>query len=773
MKNKKIPLPETLITACRDYKVEQEDILCYGNIDINEDYFFSNDFILITKKHIIKALYPNDGSQYFDFGGYKINKNNSKERPSLFFYEINKDIKLNITREIGGGVLSLNDGSKEIFLCRFTNSRYSQFMNLKENLVKILEEKELTEEDIFGHKKMESCPKCNTLYPDQERKICPRCMDKKSIFIRVIKYFLPYKIKIFIMFLCYTGIAALNLIWPYLSGTVLYDKVLAKDEDFANFIGISQGRFAVLLLMVVATMFISKMLMQILGMIHGYMTAHIVPEVVAKIKQQVFSSMGRLSISFYNSKQTGGLMTRVLDDAREVTGFFIDGLPYFFTNVMTIIFTCIIMFRMNVLLSLSSLILLPFLTLASYKMMPRLWNFYSKRHRANRKLSSQINDNITGARVVKAFGQEETELKRFGKANKSVKNSELSVAGYDNRYYAMYTAVENIAAFTVWGLGGAMIVNGSGMEFGVLITFTGYVSQLNGPLDFMSFVFRWWTNSINAAQRIFEIIDSDPEIVEDSDPVRPEEIAGEIELKNISFSYDKHKTALKDVSFKIEKGKMLGIVGRSGAGKSTLVNLISRLYDPDEGNIYIDGINIKKMGFNELRKSIAMVSQETYIFMGTVSQNIAYARPDATMEEIIQAAVRSSCHDFICKMPDGYDTIIGSSGKTMSGGEKQRLSIARAILADPKILILDEATAAVDTETELAIQESIEKLVKGRTTISIAHRLSTLRNADKLIVIDEGKVVEEGTHRELNEKKGVYYKLMELQTKALAMRGIE
>ena len=217
---------------------------------------------------------------------------------------------------------------------------------------------------------------------------------------------------------------------------------------------------------------------------------------------------------------------------------------------------------------------------------------------------------------------------------------------------------------------------------------------------------------------------------------------------------------------------MLGIVGRSGAGKSTLVNLISRLYAPAEGTIKIDDVDIKELGIPELRKSIAMVSQETYIFMGTVAENIAYARPDATRKEIIEAAMQASAHDFICKMPQGYDTIIGSAGRSLSGGEKQRVSMARAILANPRILILDEATSAVDTETELAIQESLEKLVQGRTTISIAHRLSTLRNADTLIVIDDGKVTESGTHAELIEKKGIFYKLMELPTKALAMRGV-
>lgn len=278
---------------------------------------------------------------------------------------------------------------------------------------------------------------------------------------------------------------------------------------------------------------------------------------------------------------------------------------------------------------------------------------------------------------------------------------------------------------------------------------------------------------MNAAQRLFEIIEAVPDITEKENPTVLEKVGGNIELRGVSFGYEPHRPVLKDINLKIEGGKMFGIVGRSGAGKSTLVNLISRLYDPDEGEILLDGVNIKELSFEQLRKNVAMVSQETYIFIGTVAENIAYSNPKASREEIVAAAVLASAHDFICKMPDGYDTVIGSSGRSLSGGERQRISIARAILANPKILILDEATASVDTETEKAIQRSIDYLIRGRTTISIAHRLSTLRDAEQLAVIDDGRVTEQGSAKELWEKKGTYYKLRELQTKALAMKGLE
>ena len=771
-----LSLPKGAYSGLLKYEIKKEDILYKANADYDEEFRFVQNYLILTKDRLVFLCYPYQMQGEYSFGGYaghKMGQGIETQEPLLRIYVLSDVEKLEIIREVSGGALMGIIAGEETFLCRFSNSKMSEMERLKKNLEKIKKEEELKDEDILGKKKHECCPKCGTLYPDQERKICPKCMDKKSLFLRVMKYFFKYKARLAIMFVCYVLIGALNLAWPYLSGTFLYDKVLNRDPELLAFADSFGGKFTIILLFAVLTMVVTKLIIQGLGMLHGAMTARIVPEVVAEMKEEIFNSMGKLSISFYNSRQTGALMTRVLDDAGEVTGFFVDGLPYIFTNAFTIIATCVIMFSIHPWLALAALFLLPFLTIQSYRMLPRLWTFYGKRHRASRRLNSQLNDSITGARVVKAFGQQEQELKRLGKGNCGVREAELDVMKYDNKFNALYAIVENLSSFIVWGLGSAIILSGSNLEFGMLVTFAGYVTQLQGPLDFFSYVFRWMTDCLNSSQRMFEIMDAVPEVKEAVEPIRPEHINGKIELSGVTFGYEPHKPVLKDITFTVEAGQMLGIVGRSGAGKSTLVNLISRLYDPDEGVIKIDDIDVKQMGFHELRKSIAMVSQETYIFMGTVAENIAYARPDATRREIIEAARKAAAHDFICKMPQGYDTIIGSAGRSLSGGEKQRISMARAILANPRILILDEATSAVDTETELAIQESLEQLVQGRTTLSIAHRLSTLRNADRLIVVDDGKITEEGTHAELIEKKGTYFKLMELQTKALAMRGLE
>lgn len=598
---------------------------------------------------------------------------------------------------------------------------------------------------------------------------------KRSPMLRIFQYFKPYIPHLILMILCYLAIAALNLVWPYLNGTVLCDKILGKDSAFLESFGLKPGQFTAGLGLVVLAMLATKLTSLLFQMLQGIVSATIVPNVVSQLKSAVFSSMGKLSLNYFHNSQTGGLMTLVLSDADRVTSFFTDILPNLLTNIFTFIATLIIMFGLHPKLAAISLCLLPVLFLLSAKLLPNLFHLFGNRHRAERNMNVQVNDNITGARVVKAFGQETEEIRRFDRYNTDIKKSEMDIVKFDNLFHAIYTFVQDVSSLMVWSFGAYFIlctVN-SGIRLGMLITFAGYVTQLKGPLDFISSTLRSWTDSLNSAERMFETIDAVPDIVEKKD-AQPFEIkTGSIELRNVTFGYYPDNPVLHNINLSVQGGQMLGIVGRSGAGKSTLVNLISRLYDPQQGDILIDGVNIRDMRFCDLRRHIAMVSQETYIFMGTVAENIAYARPDASKAEIIRAARLASAHDFICKLPDGYDTVIGSSGKSLSGGERQRISIARAILADPKILILDEATASVDTETEKSIQKSLEYLVRNRTTLSIAHRLSTLRNADNLIVIDNGSIIECGTQEELKAQKGTYYKLLELQTKALAMKGLE
>lgn len=799
-------LPNDILEYLGKKGLSKNEILVYAEADEGENHSFEKNYIVLTADSLILLKKEESTAVYILGGGKdkelkkrgvnllkvdksikdkKIKRGNkstgdnkgtkadigieeSKSKILEEVYAISDLDGLMILRRLSGGALAAKTKDGEKLLLKFTKSKMSNMHDFVKVFRKVKSGEKITE-NRKEKKKFDSCPKCGKIYQNQERKICPSCMEKKSIFFRCLYYFKPHIKKIIFMMFCYIASAGISLAWPYLNGTILYDKVLKKDPQFLSLFPERFQNFFIVLAALTITMLICKIIGQFLGIIQRVMTAKIVPDVVQQIKSDVFKSMGRLSINFYNSRQTGGLMTRVLSDANEVTGFFIDGVPYFFINILTLLLTVIVMFSMNPLLAVCALGLLPFLMFISAYMMPKLWRLYGRRHRANRSLSAQLNDNFMGARVVKAFGQEGKEMGRFTKYNQKVMQSELEIIGYDNRFYAWYSAVENIASFLTWGVGAFLVLGNKNMELGTLITFTSYVSQLNGPLEFFSHCFRWWSNSMNSAERIFEIIDAVPEIEESSAPVIINDFKGNVAFDQVTFGYEPNQPVLKNISFDINTGQMLGIVGRSGAGKSTLANLLNRLYDPQEGAIYIDGIDLKSLSLRQLRNNVAMVSQETYIFMGTVAENIAYARKAANREEIIAATIKASAHDFICKMPDGYETVIGSSGRMLSGGEKQRISIARAILADPKILILDEATAAVDTETEQAIQHSIEELIRGRTTISIAHRLSTLNGADKLIVMENGEIKESGTHKELIAERGIYYRLMQIQNNALAL----
>ena len=736
------------------------EILAWAFADMDLKCRYCRSYLALTKD-ILAFLYLGEEKQRKTFSGAYVNY--LDEQPELKVFPVAEISKPQISDMVIGGQFCIRFNEVDTDVCSFTGEYTPRMRHLCDILKKLTEKKELTPDDLSEPKERGYCPKCGNPYPAGNRKVCPKCMNKGSVFKRMFAYFLPYKPHFAGILLCLFSSVIFSLFLPYLNGTILYDRVLG---------GGLKNAFSALLL-AVAAMVGSKLLQQLFGIVQGVLVAQIMPRAVNRMISDVFNSMAVLSVKFFSDRQTGALMTRVLDDANEVVGFYIDGMPYLITNALTLAGTALVMFLMSWKLALLAVVLLPIVFAIFAKMEPRLHHYYGRRHRTMRTLNSQINDNLTGVRVVKAFGREDSELERFNKASSRVRDAEMALVKYDNLYYCVYSIAQNLAIVFVWLFGSILVLGKDNLSYGILITFVGYVGSLQGPMEFFSSVFRRWARAINAGQRILEIIDTQPDIEESENPVRLTRINGDVELKNVSFAYQQGKTVLSDISFRAPAGKMLGIVGRSGAGKSTLVNLISRLYDPQSGIITIDGVNVKDLSFETLRKNVAMVSQETYIFIGTVAQNIAYAKSDATYEEIVNAAMFASAHDFITKMPDGYDTLIGAGGRELSGGERQRISIARAVLQNPKILILDEATASVDTETEQRITKAIDRLTVGRTTLSIAHRLSTLKNADRLIVIDNGRIVEEGTHAELINKKGEYFKLYELQTKALALRGID
>jgi len=459
-------------------------------------------------------------------------------------------------------------------------------------------------------------------------------------------------------------------------------------------------------------------------------------------------------------------MNRVSHDPEVIRQFYAGVLPSFVINVITFIGVAIALFVINWQLAIIVFIPVPAIVLIFKTQLPKLWRMLTRSWVKSSSLNSMLSDSLTGIRVVKAFAKETEEANRFRNHGAKLFSADMRVNKTVLTIFPVVSLLIGLTGQLIWGFGGIMVMDRH-MTLGELLMYMNYIGMIFGPLEFFMGMAHQITQITNSAHRIFEVLDAPRDIIDIQDPVKLENIKGDIEFDNVCFHYMPNRPIIRNMSFKINQGDYIGLVGHTGAGKSTIANLITRLYDVISGQISIDGHNIKNIEIETLRKSIAIVSQEIFIFRGTVADNIRYAKPDATIEEILAAAKAANAHDFIVNMPEGYNTLVGTGSRSLSGGEQQRLSIARALLLDPKILILDEATAAMDTETERMIQQAVNLLVKGRTTIVIAHRLSTLKECNYLFAVDNGEIAESGTHAELIDKKGIYYKLYKLQSDAM------
>lgn len=619
--------------------------------------------------------------------------------------------------------------------------------------------------------KSNRCPKCGQRYPEKNRKICPRCMEKGKLFTRIADFFLKYKFYLVLSLLslvCMTGLSiwAANLSSGFFIREVLTD----KNSEF-------YGAVITVLGMVVGV----KIATLLATIVNNYMTSVIAAKVSFDLKKTIFGAIERLSLGFFTSRQTGGLMTQVNNDANTIYDFFCNILPHFLVNVVKVVVLIVLLFLINPLLAVCALLVIPVSLTVMRLSFAQNRKLHARRFSSQRSMTSFLSDELSGMRVVKAFSKEKAEIERFNTRSERLADADLR-RGVFNTFVSPVSGfiLHSIGNLVTLGLGGCLVIltRESGgtfqpaLDYASLATFIAYIGMIYAPLQFFSEMSDITADCSNSLQRLFEIMDSQADVCEAKDPIRVGTFEGNVSFNDVSFGYIKNHKVIDRVSFEVGAGKTLGIVGHTGAGKSTLANLLIRLYDPETGSVTIDGIDVKKLAFEDLHRNIAIVSQETYLFMGTILENIRYARPDATYEEVIEAAKAAGAHDFIIKLPDAYETKIGFGYKDLSGGERQRLSIARAILSDPKILILDEATAAMDTETERKIQMALTALVKGKTTIMIAHRLSTLRDADSLIVIEGGRVAESGTHEELMAAEGVYHRLYSLQIEALKNAGI-
>jgi ATP-binding cassette, subfamily B, bacterial len=663
---------------------------------------------------------------------------------------------------VGSGLLQARTEGVFVDVLRYSNRYGDRFNKVARKL-----DRHLKGEPIIIHPDdavdPRRCPTCGLML-QFVGDTCPRCVSKGAVLSRMWKLMRPYRAAvIMVMCLLFAGIC-LDLVGPKLT-QYLVDNVLPGNKEAAIAIHSDPGQLwhhTYMLLCVVGILACVQICRQGVNMVNGRLGARIGTSITADMRSRLVEHLQKLSVSFYDRQQVGSLVGRVAYDTESLHGFVNQLTGGFLFQLIMIVGVGIMMFTINVKLACYTLIPAPLVITGSIVFWRYIYPRYYKVWDASSKQAGMLSGVLSGIRVVKAFSQEKAEVNKFGTASNYLKDSRRNVDYAVSTFNPTMGIVFQLGGWIVWYVGGREVIGGD-MTLGKLMAFFGYLWMFYGPLGNLSQFTNWLTQFVTQAHRIFEILDTPVEIMDAKETVSIKQMKGDLKFEKVTFGYNRHQRVLNDVDLEIPAGQMVGIVGRSGSGKTTLVNLLCRFYDVDEGVVSIDGVDVRKLQLDQLRSQIGVVLQEPFLFRGSIWDNVTYGRPESTVEEVITAAKAGNCHDFIMRNAHGYDTWVGERGAGLSGGERQRISISRVLLTDPRVLILDEATSSVDAESEAAIQEALAEVVKGRTTIAIAHRLSTLRRANRIIVIDHGKVAESGTHDELIAKEGIYARLLKIQ----------
>jgi len=715
---------------------DDENVLARLTVDLSSQLLFETSDIVLTNRH----WWARQGA-----GGWQA-------------IPLSPQLEVRHHDHAGVGSLHLSDGQQILGAWHFTMQHHAAALRLVEHF-----EQQLLALRTGVSVPAEPEPRCErchgVLPPDDDE--CPACDREVEappstwVLLRLWRFARPYQGQLLAGFLLTLASTAATLVPPYLT-MPLMDEVLIP---FQNGQAIDRS----LVVMLLGGLLASALVAWALGWARTYLLALVSERIGADLRTTTFEHLMRLSLDYFSSKRTGDLMARIGSETDRINVFLSLHALDFATDVLMIAMTAAILVSINPWLALVTLVPLPFIAWLIHLVRDRLRTGFEKVDRVWGEVTNVLADTIPGIRVVKAFAQEGREAERFRQANRV----NLAINDRLNKTWSLFSPtvslLTEIGLLVVWAFG-IWLVAGNEITVGVLTAFIAYIGRFYGRLDSMSRIVSVTQKAAAGAKRIFDILDHVSNVPEPADPVTLPALKGQLQMRQVGFRYG-NRSVIRNLNLEIQPGEMIGLVGHSGSGKSTLVNLICRFYDVSEGAILVDGVDLRRLRVADVRRHIGLVLQEPFLFFGTIAENIAYGKPEATREEIIAAARAAHAHEFILRLPHGYDSMVGERGQGLSGGERQRISIARALLINPRILILDEATSAVDTETEKEIQKALDNLVQGRTTIAIAHRLSTLRKADRLVVMDRGQIVEVGPHDDLMARQGAYWRLYEAQAR--------
>ena len=561
---------------------------------------------------------------------------------------------------------------------------------------------------------------------------------------KIFKYLRKYRLYFLLAFICVIGSSILSLIGPYLIGKSIDNYIIPKNlNGFGKFLSF---------------MFIIYIFNSFLFYIQSLTMANISQRVGFDLRNDAFDSILKLSLKVVDRRPIGDIMSRITNDIDMINMTIATSLIQFFSGTIMLIGTITMMFILSPILTLYSIILIPLMIIITKIISSKTRKYFFLQQTKLGEINSIVEEDITGLKIIKIYGKEEKEIKKFEDKNLELKEYGIMAQKFAGIMPPLMNFLNNVSYVIIGGIGGIFALRNI-ITIGTIASFINYVKQFTRPLNELAYQFNAIQSAIASAERVFEIMEEEKEKKDMVSMIEFEDVKKEIEFKNIYFAYEDEKYVLKNINFKVPAGKVIAIVGPTGAGKTTLINLLTRLYEIEKGEILIDGIDIRKIKKESLRKNIGVVLQDTYLFSGTIKENIRYGKLEATDEEIEKVCKITNAEKFIMNLPEKYDTFLSDGGQNLSQGQKQLIAISRAILANPKILILDEATSNIDTKTEIDVQKSMLNLMKGKTSFVIAHRLNTIKNADLILVINEGEIVEIGTHEELMQKRGFYYNL--------------